>query len=132
MSASEIALKPKVRLKFIDMARSIAILLMLEGHFVDDSLLEIYRDDSNAIYYTWKFVRSFTAAIFLTVTGIVFVYLLLKNRDQRWIDNLRIRKGFKRVIELLFWGNAGSMVCFSCIRMYCCWYIDHSNYLWSV
>ena len=29
--------KPR-RLRFIDMARSVAILLMLEGHFVDDSL----------------------------------------------------------------------------------------------
>ena len=27
--------KPKVRLKFIDMARSLAILLMLEGHFIE-------------------------------------------------------------------------------------------------
>jgi uncharacterized membrane protein len=104
MTANETIKKPKVRLKFIDMARSIAILLMLEGHFVDDTLLEVYRDDSNMIYYTWKFIRSFTAAVFLTVTGLIFVYLLLKNREESWFKNIRIRKGFKRVVELLFWG----------------------------
>ncbi|MFT5858123.1 MAG: putative membrane protein [Flavobacteriaceae bacterium] len=96
--------KPKVRLKFIDMARSIAILLMLEGHFVDDSLLLEARDPSNAIYATWVFIRGFTAPMFLTVTGLIFVYLLLKNGDQGYFSNLRVRKGFKRVIELFFWG----------------------------
>lgn len=96
--------KPKVRLKFIDMARSIAILLMLEGHFVDDTLLESFRDPENPIFYTWKFIRSFTAPIFLTVTGLIFVYLMLKNRDLSFFDNIRIKKGFKRVVELIFWG----------------------------
>ncbi|MCR9172952.1 MAG: DUF1624 domain-containing protein [bacterium] len=106
MTTKELSMKPKVRLKFIDMARSVAILLMLEGHFVDDTLLEVYRDPDNMIFFSWKFVRSFTAPVFLTVTGMIFVYLLLKNREERWIDNIRIRKGFKRVVELLFWGLA--------------------------
>lgn len=95
---------PKVRLKFIDMARSIAILLMLEGHFVDDSMLMEIRDPNNAVYSTWLFIRSFTSAIFLTVTGLIFVYLMLKNRSQGWIENIRIRKGIKRFVELIFWG----------------------------
>ena len=95
---------PKKRLKFIDMARSVAILLMLEGHFVDDTLMEVYRDTDNTIFFTWQFVRSFTAPVFLTVTGLIFVYLMLKKRDEGWFENIRIRKGFKRVVELLFWG----------------------------
>lgn len=103
-SINQIAPKPKVRLKFIDMARSVAILLMLEGHFVDDSLIMAARDESNTIYSIWHFMRSFTAPIFLTVTGLIFVYLLLKNRDESWIRNIRIKKGFKRVLELFFWG----------------------------
>lgn len=101
---AEIIAKPKVRLRFIDMARSVAILLMLEGHFVDDSLHQMYRDPDNAIYSTWLFIRSFTAPVFLTVTGLIFVYLLLKKREESFSQNLRVRKGFKRVIELLFWG----------------------------
>lgn len=94
----------KPRLKFIDMARSIAILLMLEGHFVDFLLSDSYRDLSNPIFSTWLFIRGFTAPIFLTVTGLVFVYLLLNNRNEPYFKNIRIKKGFKRALELIFWG----------------------------
>ncbi len=104
--STDISLKPKTRLKFIDMARSIAILLMLEGHFVDDSLALIYRDPDNPIYATWHYIRGFTAPVFLTVTGLIFVYLLLKNREQSYFVNIRVKKGFKRVVELFFWGFA--------------------------
>lgn len=96
--------KPKVRLKFIDMARSVAILLMLEGHFVDDSLALIYRDETNAVFATWQYIRGFTAPVFLTVTGLIFVYLLMKNPDIPALKNIRFRKGMKRVVELFFWG----------------------------
>jgi uncharacterized membrane protein len=94
----------KVRLQFIDMARSIAILLMLEGHFVDDSLMDMYRDLENPIYATWRYIRGFTAPTFLTVTGIVFVYLLRGNDEKAFFQNFRVKKGFKRAFELLFWG----------------------------
>lgn len=94
----------KNRLYFIDIVRSIAILLMLEGHFVDDTLSLDLRDESNTIYYYWKFIRGFTSPIFLTVTGIVFTYLLLGNEQTSFWNNPRVRKGFKRAVELLFWG----------------------------
>lgn len=94
----------KQRLYFIDIARSIAILLMLEGHFVHDSLALDLRDESNSIYYYWKFIRGFTSPVFLTVTGIVFTYLLLGNDQTAFWKNMRVRKGLKRVVELLFWG----------------------------
>lgn len=96
--------KPKSRLKFIDMARSMAILLMLEGHFVDNCLADVYRDESNSIFYVWQYIRGFTAPIFLTVTGLIFVYLLIRNQESGYLKNIRIRKGYKRVIELIFWG----------------------------
>jgi uncharacterized membrane protein len=96
--------QPKQRLYFIDIARSIAILLMLEGHFVHDSLALDLRDESNNIYYYWKFIRGFTSPVFLTVTGIVFTYLLLGNDKTAFWSNMRVRKGLKRVVELLFWG----------------------------
>jgi uncharacterized membrane protein len=94
----------KVRLQFIDMARSVAILLMLEGHFIDDSLMDMYRDLSDPIYATWRSIRGYTAPTFLTVTGIVFVYLLRGNDEKAYFENIRVKKGFKRVVELLFWG----------------------------
>ena len=94
----------KVRLQFIDMARSVAILLMLEGHFIDDSLMDMYRDLTNPIYATWRSIRGYTAPTFLTVTGIVFVYLLRGNDEKAYFENIRVKKGFKRLVELLFWG----------------------------
>ena len=94
----------KTRLYFIDIARSIAILLMLEGHFVDNALMDVYRDTNNDIYNGWLFVRGFTSPIFLTITGIVFTYLLIENNHLEYFKNNRIKKGYKRVVELLFWG----------------------------
>ena len=94
----------KTRLYFIDIARSIAILLMLEGHFVDNALMDVYRDTNNDIYNGWLFVRGFTSPIFLTITGIVFTYLLIGNNHLEYFKNNRIKKGYKRVVELLFWG----------------------------
>jgi len=102
---SEIArTEAKPRLKFIDLARAIAILLMLEGHFVGLVLGEVYRDDSNVIYNTWNFIRGFTAPLFFTVAGMIFCYLLSGETEGAFFKRRRIRKGFKRALELLFWG----------------------------
>lgn len=105
--------KKRPRLKFIDIARSIAILLMLEGHFIDDSLQikgvvngvavdNMYSGEP--VYMTWAYIRGFTSPIFLTLTGLVFVYLLLMSRHEKYTRNERVKKGFKRALELLFWG----------------------------
>lgn len=95
---------PKKRLKFIDMARTIAILLMLEGHLVYDLLDPELRDPNNGVYATWSYVRQFTAPIFLTLTGLIFVFLMLKNNVKGYFENIRVKKGLKRVVELFFWG----------------------------
>ena len=97
-------IEKRPRLKFIDMARSVAILLMLEGHFIHDSLDPVYADLNNPVYATWAFIRGFTAPVFLTVTGLIFVYLMLWDRDQPYTQNQRVRKGFSRGVELIFWG----------------------------
>tara|TARA_R110000737_G_scaffold222262_2_gene237549 strand:+ start:2229 stop:3410 length:1182 start_codon:yes stop_codon:yes gene_type:complete len=102
----EIVKAPRERLKFIDMARSIAILLMLEGHFIGLTLNSAYRNDDNVIYSAWNFVRGFTAPMFFTVTGVVFVYLLTNNVQAGYFKNKRVTKGFQRSLELLFWGYA--------------------------
>jgi len=102
--ATNVVTAKRPRLKFIDMARSIAILLMLEGHFIHDSLDPAYIDPNNNVYATWLFIRGFTSAIFLTVTGLIFVYLLLMDRHESFTKNVRVRKGAVRAIELVFWG----------------------------
>ena len=106
----------KTRLYFIDIARSIAILLMLEGHFVDNALMDVYRDTNNDIYNAWLFVRGFTSPIFLTITGIVFTYLLIGNNHLEYFKNNRIKKGYKRVVELLFWGYVVQVYAFHVLQ----------------
>jgi uncharacterized membrane protein len=99
------------RLMFIDMARSIAIILMLEGHFVDQTLGSRFRSpDAHFVnpdffwYDCWHIIRGYTSPMFLTMTGLIFVYLLYANKGEPFFGNERVKKGFKRVAELLFWG----------------------------
>lgn len=112
------SIKPaKERLKFIDLARSIAILLMLQGHFITLTFkdyhklldqLRKYGTSDSIIFDWWVKVRGFTAPLFFTITGMVFVYLLLKNvkHDEKipFFKTHRIQKGIKRAISLIFWG----------------------------
>ncbi|MGJ8633365.1 MAG: heparan-alpha-glucosaminide N-acetyltransferase domain-containing protein [Luteolibacter sp.] len=96
----------KPRLKFIDLARSIAILLMLEGHFVGLTLAKESVDTSHPIYVVWNSIRGFTAPLFFTVAGMIFVYLLSGEKERVFFKGVRVRKGLWRAGELLFWGYA--------------------------
>mgnify|MGYP001817462630 FL=1 len=88
------------RLYFIDAMRAWAILMMLQGHFIDGLLDPVYRDPSNLTYSIWKYFRGITAPVFFTVSGFIFTYLLLRAPKQGK-DNPRLRKGIKRGLELI-------------------------------
>lgn len=96
----------KVRLRFIDLARAIAILLMLEGHFVGVVLADAYRDPSHPVYAVWSAVRRFSAPLFFTVSGMIVAYLLAGESDPNFLRRKRVRKGLRRAAELLLWGYA--------------------------
>jgi hypothetical protein len=98
------ATEKRPRLKFIDMSRSLAILLMLEGHFTGAALANEYRKDDYLLYKIWHNIHGLTSPLFFTVTGVIFVYLLSVNNNISYFHNTRVKKGFKRVLELLFWG----------------------------
>lgn len=100
----ELPLAARPRLKFIDMARSIAILMMLEGHFTGSALANVYRDSNNWLFSLWHNLHGLTSPLFFSVTGVVFIYLLSKNTEGSFSENERVKKGFKRVRMLLFWG----------------------------
>lgn len=106
MSENPIAVVAPIRerLKFIDMARSIAILMMLEGHFTGSALNNAYRDKDYLLYSAWHNLHGLTSPLFFMVTGVVFVYLLSKDNSIPYLQNERIKKGFGRVRMLLFWG----------------------------
>ncbi len=91
------------RLYFIDAMRAWAILMMLQGHFVDGLLDMDFRNDSNPLFAIWKYFRGITAPVFFTVSGFIFTYLLVRD-DKKGLKNPRVKKGIKRGLELLFIG----------------------------
>lgn len=93
----------KARLYFIDAIRAWAILMMLQGHFIDGLLDNAFRDNSNILFSIWKYFRGITAPVFFTVSGFIFTYLLIRVPQKGW-DNPRVKKGIKRGIELLVIG----------------------------
>ena len=93
------------RLFFIDAMRAWAILMMLQGHFIDGLLDPFFRNSENPIYTIWLYFRGITAPVFFTVSGFIFTYLLLRVPEQGR-SNPRIRKGIKRGLQLLLIGYA--------------------------
>ena len=100
------AVKPG-RIQFIDVLRAFAILMMLQGHFVDTTLDPYYRQDDSWVYNLWHFMRGLTAPVFFTTTGLVFVYLLMRDGRVFW-HNYRVKKGIRRGFFLGWsWGSRG-------------------------
>lgn len=91
------------RLFFIDVMRAWAILMMLQGHFVDGLLDNAFRDPNNIVYQTWLYFRGITAPVFFTVSGFIFTYLLVRAPQMGW-ENPRVKKGIRRGLQLLFIG----------------------------
>lgn len=97
-------MKP-TRLFFIDAIRAFAILMMLQGHFIDTLLNPTYKDRSNIGFIIWDFLRGITAPVFFTITGLVFIFLLLK-ANAKGAVNQRIKKGIYRGLLLIGLGYA--------------------------
>lgn len=91
------------RLFFIDAMRAWAILMMLQGHFIDGLLDPLFRDPNNLFYNIWLYFRGITAPVFFTVSGFIFTYLLIKAKGDA-LDNPRVKKGLKRGLQLILIG----------------------------
>ena len=88
------------RLYFIDAIRAFAILMMLQGHFIDTLLAIEFRDPNNLAYTTWKYFRGITAPVFFTISGLIFTYLLIKAKEKGTL-NYRMRRGVVRGLMLI-------------------------------
>lgn len=93
------------RLYFIDAVRAFAILMMLQGHFIDTLMDVSYRDESNLAFKCWKYFRGITAPTFFTISGLIFSYLLIKAKHTG-SANKRMRKGLLRGLMLIGIGYA--------------------------
>lgn len=88
------------RLYFIDAIRAWAIIMMLQGHFIDGLLDPIYRNSDSFIFQLWLYFRGITAPVFFTVSGFIFTYLLI-HRKETGLDNPRVKKGIRRGLQLV-------------------------------
>jgi uncharacterized membrane protein len=91
------------RLYFIDIIRAFAIIMMLQGHFIDTLLETTYRDLNSVPFAVWTYFRGITAPTFFTISGLIFSYLLLKAKE-KGVEKQRMQKGIIRGLFLIFVG----------------------------
>jgi len=77
--------------------------MMLQGHFISSLLAQKFKVQSNTTYQIWEYFRGITAPTFFTITGFVFMFLLLKQDHIGW-NNPRVKKGIERGLKLILWG----------------------------
>ncbi|WP_435132841.1 heparan-alpha-glucosaminide N-acetyltransferase domain-containing protein [Formosa sp. A9] len=93
------------RLYFIDTIRAFAILMMLQGHFIDGLLNASYKSETYLAFNIWNYFRGNTAPIFFTISGLIVMLLFLKAHGTEK-ENYRIQKGLKRGGTLILLGYA--------------------------
>lgn len=85
------------RILFVDLARAIAVLLMVQGHTIDALLDPSYR--TSLEYNAWLYLRGLTSCTFLFLSGAAFSLTGLRH----WDDQRRVSwRSFKRVRRLAF------------------------------
>lgn len=103
----ERAAAPKAASKryvFVDLARSITVLMMLQGHSLHVLLAPHYQQ--SALFKAWHFVRGLTAPMFMSLSGFSFSVATHK----RWSEHVRIgapmARRIRRFAFFLFLGYA--------------------------
>lgn len=95
------------RVVFIDLARALAVVMMVQGHTIDTLLAPAYR--TGAGYEGWLFVRGLTSCTFLTLSGVAFSVTALRH----WDDHLRVSaRWLRRVRRFLFFLGLGYLMRF--------------------
>lgn len=88
--------------------------MMLQGHFISRTLADYSERASNLgtidsfgdiLFAIWFHLRGLTAPLFFTITGVVFVYLLLGGLNTGpFFKQKRVRKGIKRALTIILIG----------------------------
>lgn len=98
---------PGGRILFVDLARAVAVLLMVQGHTIDALLHPDYR--TSLTYNAWLYMRGLTSCTFLFLSGAAFSLTALRH----WEDQGHFTaRSFKRVRRLAFFLALGYFVKF--------------------
>lgn len=95
------------RILFVDLARAIAVLLMVQGHTIDALLHPDFR--TSLQYNAWLYLRGLTSCTFLFLSGAAFSLTALRHWDEQGRVSWR---SFKRVRRLAFFLSLGYFVKF--------------------
>jgi uncharacterized membrane protein len=71
------------RITALDMARFIAMFMMVQGHVIDALVNPIYTPFNEFPWNLWQFARGFTAQVFLMLSGTVHVFANKRMEDGR-------------------------------------------------
>ncbi|GAB1429197.1 hypothetical protein MASR2M18_00270 [Ignavibacteria bacterium] len=80
------------RLYALDLARFIAMLMMMQGHTLDSLVDSQYLDTSIFPWNIWSFIRGLTAPVFLMVSGAVHVFAMKRDESGRMTSELMKRR----------------------------------------
>jgi uncharacterized membrane protein len=95
------------RILFVDLARAVAVLLMVQGHTIDALLQASSR--TSLTYNAWLYLRGLTSCTFLFLSGAAFSLTALRHwGEQRTLG----RRALKRIRRLAFFLGLGYFVHF--------------------
>ena len=110
---------PPGRVVFIDLARAVAVLLMVQGHTIDALLHPDHRWSIG--YNAWLFIRGLTSCTFLFLSGTAFSITAIRHwDDQRTFS----RRWFRRVRRFAFFLALGYLIHFPMGRF---WHLQFAN-----
>ncbi len=91
-SNSLVAQKNDNRLYALDLARFVAMIMMIQGHTLDSLVAPQYLDITSFPWNIWSFLRGLTAPIFLMVSGVVHVFAMKRDEIGRMTQELMKRR----------------------------------------
>ena len=117
--------KKSNRLASLDLARVLAMLMMIQGHTIYATANPSLIDTSIWYWDIWSFLRGFTAPVFLTVSGAVHVFANKRDEYGRLSNQVAIRR-INIALLLLF---VGYMLVFPAGRIYDVFFVEHKYWL---
>lgn len=89
---------------FVDLARAVAILMMVQGHTLHVVLASDLR--TGAAFYLWSFLRGLTSCTFLLLSGFVFTLATHRHWTDHFASRAAVVRRFRRFGFFLLLGYA--------------------------
>lgn len=114
------------RLAALDLARCLAMFLMVQGHVVFQITDPETLNPSGTVHLIWSFIRGLTAPVFLLVSGAVQVFA---NKRDEITGRVKPKHITRRVITALMLIGMGHLLTFPAHRLFHLPFIDSLSWL---